>query len=129
MVSNNFSILKWGVAGCGRISNDFVGALQSEPSPQVHQFVAVASAHSLESAQNFAQHHNIDRWYASYTQLANDSEVQVVYVANWNMDHFATAKLFLEHSKHILVEKPMTMNEKRKFRKLFFNLKISFVLI
>lgn len=122
MESTDFSILKWGVAGCGRISNDFVGALQSEPSPQVHRFVAVASARSLESGQKFAAHHNIGRWYASYTELANDTEVQVVYVANWNMDHFGTAKLFLEHGKHVLVEKPMTMNEKRKLRGQFFKL-------
>lgn len=114
MSGNDYSILKWGVAGCGRIANDFVNAVQSEPSPQVHRFVAAASR-SLESAKSFAEQHKIDRYFGSYRELAQDDEVHVVYIGNWNMDHFHTAVLFLQHGKHVLVEKPLTMNAKREF--------------
>ena len=40
--------------------------------------------------------------------------MQIVYIGNLNPDHFETAKLFLEHGKHVLLEKPLTMNAKRK---------------
>lgn len=132
---SQYELLKWGVAGAGKISSDFVTACQSEDQPlhQVmfdllqgrlfavelifvisnKQFVAVASR-SQATAKAFADKFSIARPYGSYEELAADAEVQVVYIGNLNVDHYQTAKLFLEHGKHVLVEKPLTMNTKRK---------------
>lgn len=65
--------LRWGVAGAGRISHDFVTAVQILPSDE-HQFVAVA-ARSKENAKKFAVEHNISRCYEGYLGLAQDVEV------------------------------------------------------
>lgn len=42
--------------------------------------------------------------------------VDIVYVGNLNTQHFETAKMMLEQSKHVLCEKPLTMNEKQTRR-------------
>lgn len=75
--------------------------------------MAVASQ-TLDSATKFAEKFSIETSYGSYSELALDSRVQVVYIGNLNFQHYPTAKLFLEHGKHVLLEKPLTMNAKRK---------------
>ncbi|KAH9390746.1 hypothetical protein TYRP_006329 [Tyrophagus putrescentiae] len=109
--SEDYSVLRWGVAGAGKISTDFVCAVNAD-SPDKHKFVAVASR-SLETASNFAFARKIPTAYGSYQELAQDTNVQIVYIGNLNPDHFETAKLFLEHGKHVLLEKPLTMNAKQ----------------
>ena len=78
------------------------------------QFVAVA-ARQLKSAQDFAKQQEIPKAYGTYEELAKDPDVEVVYIGTINTEHLPAAKLMLEHGKHILVEKPLTLNTKRKF--------------
>ncbi|XP_074029708.1 trans-1,2-dihydrobenzene-1,2-diol dehydrogenase [Leptinotarsa decemlineata] len=103
--------LRWGIAGAGRISHDFVTATQTYPDSD-HKFVAVA-ARSQSSADKFAKDHGIPRSYEGYEGLALDKDVDIVYVGNLNTQHFETTKLMLDHGKHVLCEKPFTMNEKQ----------------
>lgn len=70
---------------------------------------AVASR-SLERAQVFAEKFSIPRAYGSYDALATDPEVQLVYIATPHTQHYACAKLCLEHGKPVLCEKPFTVN-------------------
>lgn len=65
--------LRWGVAGAGRISHDFVTAVRTYPASD-HKFVAVA-AQAEENAMKFAVDHDIPRSYGGYLGLAEDSEV------------------------------------------------------
>lgn len=104
-------VLNWGIAAAGRISHDFVNALQTL-SPDDHQVVAIG-ARDLSRAEEFAKHFDIPKAHGSYLELANDPNVEVVYVATLNPQHFEVAKLFLEHGKHVLVEKPLCINEKQ----------------
>lgn len=48
--------------------------------------------------------------YGSYAELVADSEVAVVYVATPQSHHFQNAMLALEAGKHVLCEKPFTLN-------------------
>lgn len=66
-------LIKWGIVGAGRISNDFCAALTSL-SPDDHQIVAVA-ARSEESAKKFADTFKIARFYEGYEKLAADKEI------------------------------------------------------
>lgn len=65
--------LRWGIASAGKISNDFVCALQTLPSSN-HQIVAVG-ARSLSSAEKFAKDHGIPKAYEGYLKLAEDQEI------------------------------------------------------
>lgn len=66
-------LLRWGVAGAGRISHDFVTAVGTYPNTE-HKFVAVA-ARLKENAEKFAVDHSISKSYGGYLELAQDSEV------------------------------------------------------
>ena len=76
-----------------------------------HTVVAVASR-SLERAAEFAGKHDIGKAYGSYEELARDENIEIVYVATLHPTHAPLCKLALNHGKHVLCEKPMTMNLK-----------------
>ncbi|KAJ0402175.1 hypothetical protein ATCC90586_008774 [Pythium insidiosum] len=98
--------LRWGFIGCGKISSDFANALKSVPDAVLH----ACAARSSSSAEAFASTHGFKRAYSSYEQLCADPEVDVVYIGTLHVSHFEHSLLALEQRKHVLVEKPMTMN-------------------
>nr|CAB3220834.1 trans-1,2-dihydrobenzene-1,2-diol dehydrogenase-like [Phallusia mammillata] len=100
--------LRWGICSAGKISFDFVVALQSLPASE-HQVEAVA-AQRLESAQSFAKDHNIPRAYGSYEELSKDADIDIVYIGVINSLHYEAAKMMLEAGKHVLCEKPLCLN-------------------
>ncbi|GFG30314.1 hypothetical protein Cfor_01562 [Coptotermes formosanus] len=102
---------RWGIASAGKISHDFVTALNTLPSEE-HRVVAVA-AQQLDRAQTFATEHNIPSAYGSYEELAKDPEVEVVYIGAINTLHLDISKLMLSNGKHVLCEKPLTVNLKQ----------------
>lgn len=67
----------------------------------------------MDSAKAFAREYDIPRFYDSYEALVNDSDVEAVYVATPNSLHYENCRLCLEHGKHVLCEKPFTINEKQ----------------
>lgn len=101
----------WGIVSAGKICHDFVTAVRSIPSDE-HKFVAVA-ARNVNTAKEFAARHKIPKAYGSYEELAKDPDVEVVYIGTINSQHFPVGKLMLEHGKHVLMEKPMTLNSKQ----------------
>lgn len=104
-------VLKWGIAAAGRISQDFVSAISTLRAGQ-HQVVAIG-ARDLGRAKEFAKRFGIEKAHGSYLKLAQDPNVAIVYVGTLHPQHFEVAHLMLEHRKHVLVEKPLCMNEKQ----------------
>ncbi|XP_063697570.1 trans-1,2-dihydrobenzene-1,2-diol dehydrogenase-like [Culicoides brevitarsis] len=102
--------LKWGIATVGNIAHDFVTALSTLPRNE-HKVVAVASR-NIVKAQAFADLHSIEKAYEGYQLLASDPNVDVVYVGTVNAEHFNLSKLFLDAGKHVLCEKPLTVNSR-----------------
>jgi predicted dehydrogenase len=47
--------------------------------------------------------------------LLNDSELNAVSVCTQNQTHYEIAKKFIEKGKHVLLEKPMTLNSREAF--------------
>ncbi|OCT70909.1 hypothetical protein XELAEV_18037834mg [Xenopus laevis] len=99
---------KWGICSAGKISNDFLVALETLPA-QDHQVVAVA-ARDLKQARDFAQIRKIPKAYGSYEALANDPDIDVIYVGVLHTVHRDVVLMFLEHKKNVLCEKPLAMN-------------------
>jgi predicted dehydrogenase len=48
--------------------------------------------------------------YGSYKDLVNDPNVDIIYIATPHSHHYQHARLALESGKHVLVEKPATVN-------------------
>ncbi|XP_070584654.1 trans-1,2-dihydrobenzene-1,2-diol dehydrogenase [Erythrolamprus reginae] len=99
--------LSWGICSAGKISHDFIVALKTLPAD--HKIVAIASS-NLERAQKYAKLHGICRAYGSYEELAQDPDVEVIYVGSLNTQHLGQTTLFLRAKKNVLCEKPMGMN-------------------
>ncbi|XP_038238187.1 trans-1,2-dihydrobenzene-1,2-diol dehydrogenase-like [Dermochelys coriacea] len=99
---------RWGICSAGKISHDFLVALKTLPATE-HQAVAIA-ARDLARAQEYAQKHRIPRAYGSYEELAQDPDVDVVYVGVINPKHLPVGRLFLGAGKPVLLEKPLGMN-------------------
>lgn len=103
--------LRWGIASAGKVSHDFVNAIGTI-NEENHHVVAVA-ARDLDRAAEFAKRFDIPKAYGSYFELAQDPNVEVVYIGTLNPQHFEVSLLMLEHGKHVLVEKPLCVNEKQ----------------
>ena len=101
-------IINWGIIGPGSIANRFAGGLAAVPGAKLH---AIGSR-TQEKADEFADKHGAPKRYASYEALAEDPDVQVVYIATPHPQHKGAAMLCLEHGKSVLLEKPFTVNAK-----------------
>jgi predicted dehydrogenase len=99
-------VIRWGIAGPGGIALRFADALRLVDGGRV---VAVASR-SAERAQAFARRFEIERHYGNYDDLATDDDVDAVYVATPASRHAADALRYLAADKHVLCEKPFTLN-------------------
>ena len=100
--------VRWGILATGRIAHSFARDLAEVPGASV---VAVGSR-SRESAAGFAATYGAEgcRAHDSYEALAADPEVDVVYVASPHAMHLEHGRLALEAGKHVLCEKPLTVN-------------------
>lgn len=54
----------------------------------------------------------VDRAYGSYEDLAKDPDVDLVYIANLHPQHKDTVLTMTKYKKHILCEKPLSVNRK-----------------
>jgi predicted dehydrogenase len=100
------SNIRWGILGPGNIARSFAQGLSVLDDAEI---VAVGSR-SAERAAAFGERYNIPRRHASYEALANDPDVDVVYVATPHPFHKQHNLLCLRAGKPVLCEKPFTLN-------------------
>jgi len=96
---------RWGILGTGGIARQFTSDLLLTG----HSVTAVGSR-TRESAGQFAALFELPAAHASYEALVADPSVDLVYVATPHPFHYPNARLALEAGKHVLVEKPFTLN-------------------
>lgn len=99
--------VRWGIAGLGSIAHRFVSDLTQHV--ENGELYAVASR-DPQRAEQFANQYNSQRSYGSYQALAEDPNVDVIYIATLHPFHKSMAELFLTYGKHVLVEKPAFTN-------------------
>ena len=95
--------IKWGIAGLGKIAHRFAVALTQHSTQS--ELYAVA-ARSDERAAKFGNQYHASCSYGSYQEMAKNPEIDAVYIATIHPYHKPLVELFLEHNKHVLVEKP-----------------------
>jgi predicted dehydrogenase len=98
--------VRWGVAGPGHIARKFAEGMRLVDDGEI---VAVASR-SMDRADRFGDEFDVSRRYADHRLLAEDPEVDIVYVATPHARHHAETVRFLEAGKHVLCEKPLALN-------------------
>ena len=105
MTDQNIPGLRWGILATGGIAHAFASDLRTAG----RDIVAVGSR-SAGGAERFAREFGIPRAHASYEELVADPDVDIVYVSTPHPFHADNAILALEAGKHVLVEKPFTLN-------------------
>jgi len=98
--------IHWGILGAGRIAEKFAADFSAVGNGKI---VAVGSR-SLDNAKKFAQKYNIGKWHGSYQDLVQNPEVDIIYIATPHNFHFEQVELCLTNGKHVLCEKPVTVN-------------------
>ncbi|MEX1078563.1 MAG: Gfo/Idh/MocA family oxidoreductase [Homoserinimonas sp.] len=99
------STLRWGVLGTGGIAH-----LQTRDLVDNGFAVAAVGSRSQASADAFAAEFGISTAHPSYEALVADPGVDAIYVSTPHPFHAPGAKLALEAGKHVLLEKPFTVN-------------------
>ncbi|THE06125.1 Gfo/Idh/MocA family oxidoreductase [Microbacterium oleivorans] len=97
--------LRWGILATGGIAHAFTADLNT-----AGRTVSAVGSRRLESAQEFATTYGIPRAHGSYEELAADPEVDIIYIATPHSHHLPAAALALAHGKHVLIEKPLTLD-------------------
>jgi predicted dehydrogenase len=98
--------IKWGFLGTGWIARKLANALEAVDNSELY---AVGSRNK-ETAKKFADEFQAKKVYGSYLELANDPDVDVVYVATPHNLHCENTLMALENNKHVLCEKPFGIN-------------------
>jgi predicted dehydrogenase len=97
--------LRWGILGTGGIARQFTDDLLL-----TGHAVAAVGSRTRENAERFAALFGIAAAHGSYQALVDDPSVDLVYVATPHPWHYPNATLALNAGKHVLVEKPFTLN-------------------
>lgn len=100
--------VKWGIVGTGTIANKFAQTVNNATGGKL---VAVASR-TAASASTFAARYGIAHAFSSYEDLAAFEGVDAVYIALPHTYHSKYSNYFLQAGKHVLCEKPVSVNLK-----------------
>lgn len=101
--------IRWGILGTGRIAHKFAADLKLVEDAEL---VAVGSR-SKQSADEFGKAFPVNYAHESYEALAQNPEVDVIYIATPHNLHYENTLLCLQHGKAVLCEKPFAMNSRQ----------------
>ncbi|GGD13521.1 Gfo/Idh/MocA family protein [Pontibacillus salipaludis] len=100
-------IIRWGIIGCGDVTE-----VKSGPGFQLaanSSLVAVMRRNG-ELAKDYAERHNVPKWYDKAEDLVHDTEVDAVYIATPPGSHKEYTEMVAKAGKPVYVEKPMALN-------------------
>ena len=97
--------LRWGFLSAGGIATAVAGDFKI-----AGMTIQAVGVRDLAKANEFADKFDIPNRHQGYEALVNDPEVDVVYVSTPHPWHHEHALLALNAGKHVLLEKPFTIN-------------------
>ncbi|MBR6531491.1 MAG: Gfo/Idh/MocA family oxidoreductase [Clostridia bacterium] len=106
-------MIKYGVIGSGWIAEEFVKGAETVDGMK---FAAMYSR-TYEKGIEFAEKFGCKNVFTDLEEFAK-SDIDAVYIASPNSLHYSQSKLMLEHGKHVLCEKPITITPD-EFSELF----------
>jgi len=99
--------IRWGILSTARI-----GTQKVIPGMQKGKYcdIAAISSRNIEKAEKAARELGIPKAYGSYKELIEDKEIDAIYNPLPNHLHVEWTVNSLKAGKHVLCEKPVTMN-------------------
>lgn len=97
--------MNFAVIGTFWLTENFINAIKiTEGANYYAQY-----SRSMERAEAFALKNGGAKCFDSLEKMAEDKNIDAVYIASPNMTHYAYTKLFLEAGKSVFCEKPATV--------------------
>ncbi len=106
--------MNYAIVGTGWIAKAFADGMK------IAENIAPYAVYSRteENGKAFAEKTGAKKVFTDIEKMAECDEIDAVYIASPNALHYSQSKLFLEHSKHVICEKPITV-EPDEFEELF----------
>ncbi|OGV39579.1 MAG: hypothetical protein A2X48_13085 [Lentisphaerae bacterium GWF2_49_21] len=98
--------IKWGIIGTGKIANRFADALSNLEDAGM----AAVASRSMDTGKAFAAKYGIATVHVGYENLVADPEIDVVFIGTPHIFHLRDALMCFQAGKHVLCEKPLTLN-------------------
>lgn len=99
-------MIKFGIVGAGAIAQQFARDITKCKGAKL---VAIASR-NIEKAEVFRDKFNIEIAFGSYQEMAESDKIDAVYIATPHNFHKEQSILFMNNKKHVLCEKPISVN-------------------
>lgn len=98
------SDVRWGILGVGDVCE-----VKSAPAMNKidHSSLVAVMRRSGEKAKDYAERHQVPKWYDDADELLNDSDINAVYIATPPDAHETLTKKVFAAGKPVYVEKPM----------------------
>lgn len=100
-------LIRWGILGLGNIAHKFASDLSKVNGCKLY---GVAS-YREHVAEKFAVKFNVKKFYNNYQKLILDKEIDIIYIATLNQDHYKYSIEALSNKKAVLCEKPLAINK------------------
>ena len=105
--------MKFAVIGSFWLSENMINAIKiTEGAEYYAQY-----SRDAEKAKAFSDKNGGAKCFTSLAEMANDPEIDAVYISSPNMTHYAYSKLFIEAGKNVFCEKPICVTAE-EFREL-----------
>lgn len=105
--------MKLGILGCGYIAGKMAEAVKVLENKGMGVELHAVAARDFEKADAFAKQYGAVKAYGSYQELADDADVDLIYIATPHSHHYEHAKLCIAAGRNILVEKAFCGNVKQ----------------
>ena len=97
-------MIKWGFIGCGDVTEKKSGPAFSKFEGSM---VEAVMSRDEKKVRDYAERHQIKKWYTDAQELINDPEVNAIYIATPPSSHATFAIMAMKAGKPVYIEKPM----------------------
>ncbi|MEO5651179.1 MAG: Gfo/Idh/MocA family oxidoreductase [Ginsengibacter sp.] len=99
--------INWGIIGCGDVTEVKSGPAFNKVK---NSSLIAVMRRNADKAKDYAERHQVSKWYSDAEKLMNDPDINAVYIATPPSSHELYTLAALKAGKFVYVEKPMTVN-------------------
>ncbi|MCK5812460.1 MAG: Gfo/Idh/MocA family oxidoreductase [Clostridiales bacterium] len=92
------------------VSGHFLKRIVLPLSHSKHVKITAIASRNIEKAKSTASRYFIEKYYGSYEELLDDPNIDAIFIPLPNHMHLEWIKKCINAKKHVLCEKPLTMN-------------------
>jgi predicted dehydrogenase len=109
MMRTNLENIRWGILGCGNVTE-----IKSGPAYQKTEGFEIVAVmrRDAEKAADYAKRHRISKYYTDADALINDPEIDAIYIATPPDSHKEYGLRVAQAGKICCIEKPLAPNYK-----------------